>query len=156
MRPLLNVKNDASFVLAVAWLLAALRDRGPYPNLAIGGEQGTAKSMLTAMLRALVDPNSVPLRALPRNEHDVFIAARNSHVLAYDNASGLPDWLSDTLCRLATGGGFSTRQLYTDEDEVLFASTRPVILNGIEDIVSRPDLADRAIFLTLAPIPDEE
>jgi hypothetical protein len=156
LRPLLNVRSDASFVLAVAWLLAALRDRGPYPNLAIGGEQGSAKTMLAAILRALVDPNSVPLRALPRNEHDVFIAARNSHVLAYDNAGRLPDWLSDTLCRLATGGGFSTRQLYSDEDEVLFASTRPAILNGIEDIVSRPDLADRAIFLTLAPIPDEE
>ena len=30
-----------------------------------------------------------------------------------------------------------------------------MILNGIEDIVTRPDLADRAIFLTLEPIPEE-
>src|SRR2546430_10053204 len=30
----------------------------------------------------------------------------------------------------------------------------PIILNGIEDIVARPDLADRSIFLTLEPIPD--
>jgi hypothetical protein len=34
----------------------------------------------------------------------------------------------------------------------LFAAARPVILNGIEDVVIRPDLADRAILLTLAPI----
>ena len=47
------------------------------------------------------------------------------------------------------------RQLYTDQDEVLFDAARPVILNGIEDIVTRPDLADRAIFLTLEPIPEE-
>jgi hypothetical protein len=47
------------------------------------------------------------------------------------------------------------RQLYTDQDEVLFNATRPVILNGIEDIVTRPDLADRAVFLTLEPIPEE-
>jgi hypothetical protein len=69
--------------------------------------------------------------------------------------SGLPGWISDTLCRLATGGGFAVRQLYSDQDEVLFDATRPVILNGIEDIVNRPDLADRALFLTLEPIPEE-
>jgi hypothetical protein len=155
LRPLLNVKTDDEFVLTVAWLLAALRDAGPYPVLALTGEQGSAKSWLAKILRALIDPNSVPLRALPRNEHDIFIAARNSHTLAYDNASGLPDWLSDTFCRLATGGGFSTRELYTDQDEVLFGSTRPIILNGIDDIVTRPDLADRGIVLMLAAIADD-
>jgi hypothetical protein len=76
-------------------------------------------------------------------------------VLAFDNVSRLPAWISDTLCRLATGGGFAVRQLYTDQDEVLFDATRPVILNGIEDIVTRPDLADRALLLTLEPIPEE-
>jgi hypothetical protein len=60
-----------------------------------------------------------------------------------------------TLCRLATGGGFAVRQLYTDQDEVLFDAARPAILNGIEDIVARPDLADRALFLTLEPISED-
>ena len=75
--------------------------------------------------------------------------------LAFDNVSGLAPWISDALCRLATGGGFAVRQLYTDQDEVLFDAARPVILNGIEEIVTRPDLADRAVFLTLEPIPEE-
>jgi len=92
---------------------------------------------------------------LPREDRDLFIAASNGHVLAFDNVSGLPAWISDTLCRLATGGGFAVRQLYSDQDEVLFDAARPVILNGIEDIVTRPDLADRAVFLTLEPIPEE-
>src|SRR5262249_46634497 len=56
------------------------------------------------------------------------------------------------LCRLATGGGFALRQLYTDQDEVLFNGSKPVILNGIEDCVTQPDLADRALFLTLEAI----
>jgi hypothetical protein len=76
--------------------------------------------------------------------------------LVFDNVSGLPHWISDTLCRLATGDGFAVRQLYSDDDEVLFDACRPIILNGIEDIVTRPDLADRAIFLTLAPIEEEQ
>ena len=92
---------------------------------------------------------------MPREDRDLFIAASNGHVLAFDNVSGLRPWTSDTLCRLATGGGFAVRQLYTDQDEVLFDAARPVILNGIEDIVERPDLADRAVFLTLGPIPEE-
>jgi hypothetical protein len=151
----LNVKTDAEFVLVVACVLACLRNRGPYPVIALSGEQGSAKSTFSAILRALLDPNTAPLRALPREDRDLFIAASNGHVLVFDNVSGLPAWISDTLCRLATGGGFAVRQLYTDQDEVLFDAARPVILNGIEDIVTRPDLADRAVFLTLEPIPEE-
>jgi hypothetical protein len=80
------------------------------------------------------------------------IAANNGHLLAFDNLSGLPFWLSDAFCRLASGGSFAVRQLYTDDEEVLFQAARPLLLNGIEDVVNRPDLADRAIFLNLPPI----
>jgi hypothetical protein len=155
LRSFLNVRSDADFVLVVAWALACLRDRGPYPVIVLSGEQGSAKSSFSAILRSLLDPNTAPLRALPREIRDLFIAASNGHVLAFDNLSVLPPWISDTLCRLATGGGFAVRQLYTDQDEVLFDAARPVVLNGIEDFVSRPDLADRALFLTLEPIPEE-
>ena len=155
LRSFLNVQSDADFVLVVAWALAVLRNRGPYPVIVLSGEQGSAKSTFSAILRSLLDPNTAPLRALPREDRDLFIAASNGHVLAFDNVSGLPSWTSDTVCRLATGGGFAVRQLYTDQDEVLFDAARPVILNSIEDIVTRPDLADRAVFLTLEAIPEE-
>jgi hypothetical protein len=155
LRPFLNVRSESDFVLAVGWLLAGLRDCGPYPVIALAGEHGTTKSTFAGVLRALIDPNSAPLRALPREDRDLFIAANSSHVLAFDNVSGLPPWISDTMCRLATGGGFAVRQLYSDDDEVLFDATRPQILNGIEDMVSRADLADRCLFFTLELIPDE-
>ena len=131
LRSFLNVQSDTDFVLVVAWALACLRNRGPYPVIVLSGEQGSAKSTFSAILRSLLDPNTAPLRALPREDRDLFIAASNGHVLAFDNVSGLPAWISDTLCRLATGGGFAVRQLYTDQDEVLFDAARPVILNGI-------------------------
>lgn len=154
LRRSLNL-DDRSFVLVVAWLLAVLRPRGPYPVLVLTGEQGTGKTNAALMLRSLVDPNAAPLRALPRDDRDLFIAARNAHLLAFDNISGMPGWLSDTLCRLATGGGFAVRQLYSDADEMLFDASRPLLLNGIEDVITRPDLADRAIFVTLEAIPEE-
>ena len=155
MRRFLNVDSDDDFVLVVAWTLAVIRNQGPYPLLVLSGEQGSAKSTFSAILRAMLDPNTAPLRALPREDRDLFIAATNGHVMAFDNVSVLPNWISDTLCRLATGGGFAVRQLYTDQDEVLFNEARPIILNGIDEIVTRPDLADRALFLTLEPIPEE-
>jgi hypothetical protein len=128
---------------------------GPYPLLAIFGEQGSAKTVLSKMLKALVDPNAAPVRALPREERELMIAANNGYLLAFDNLSGLPAWLSDALCRLASGGSFAVRQLYTDDDEVLFQAARPLLVNGIEEVITRPDLADRAIFLTLPPVADD-
>jgi hypothetical protein len=148
----LNLASRDDFVLVVAWLSAALRPGGPYPLLALSGEQGSAKTVLSKVLKALIDPNAAPVRSLSREERELMIAANNGYLLAFDNLSGLPVWLSDALCRLASGGSFAVRQLYTDDEEVLFEAARPILLNGIEDVISRPDLGDRAIFLSLAPI----
>jgi hypothetical protein len=152
LRPFLNVKTDEEFILAVSWLLAGLRSRGPYPVLVPFGEQGTGKSSFCRNLRSLIDPNKAPLRTLPRDERDLCISAQNGWVIATDNVSRLPAWLSDAYCRLATGGGMATRQLYSDQDEIIFDAQRPIVLNGIPEFVTRPDLADRAVFLTLQPI----
>ena len=156
LAPLLKLTRQDDLVLVVAWLLGALRACGPYPLLAISGEQGSAKTVMCKLLRGLIDPNAAPLRALPREDRELFIAAHNGHVLAFDNLSNLPPGLSDTLCRLASGGAFAARALYSNQDEVLFSAARPVILNGIHDFITRPDLADRAIMLTLSPIADTE
>jgi hypothetical protein len=156
LRSFLNLPSRNDFVLIVAWLLAALRAGGPYPLLAISGEQGSAKTVLSKLVKALIDPNAAPVRSLSREERELMIAAKNGYLLAFDNLSGLPVWLSDALCRLATGGSFAVRQLYTDDEEILFEAARPILLNGIEEVVSRPDLGDRAIFLTLAPIEEAQ
>jgi hypothetical protein len=154
--PLLNLASRNDLVLVVMWLLATLRSRGPYPLLAISGEQGSAKTVLSKLLKALIDPNAAPVRALAREERELMIAADHSHLLAFDNLSDLPGWLSDALCRLASGGSFAVRRLYTDDEEALFQAARPILVNGIEDVIRRPDLADRAIFLTLAAIAEKQ
>jgi hypothetical protein len=92
LEPFLNVRSVRDFVLIVAWTLAALLDHGPYPALSFAGEQGTAKSTVSKILRALIDPNTAPLRALPRNDRELFISATNAHLLVFDNVSGLPPW----------------------------------------------------------------
>jgi hypothetical protein len=138
LAPFLNLPGRSEFVLVVAWLLAALRHGGPFPLLAMSGEQGSAKTVLSKILRALVDPNVAQVRTMPREERDLFIAASNGHLLAFDNLSDIPARTSDALCRLASGGSFAIRQLYTDADEALFEAACPTILNGIEDVITRP------------------
>jgi hypothetical protein len=150
-----RANDEASWRLLLAWLVAAFRPTGPYPVLIMQGEQGSAKSTVERILRALLDPSTAPLRTAPRNERDLIIAANNSWCVAFDNISTVPPWCSDAICRLSTGGGFSARELYTDAEEVLFDATRPVILNGITDVATRADLLDRALIVTLPPIPDD-
>jgi hypothetical protein len=155
LRPFLNLATYGDFMLIVAWTAFSLSPWGPYPVLVLQGEQGSAKSTTVRVLRALADPAVDPLRALPRNERDLAIAAGNAWVLAFDNLSGIRDQLSDALCRLATGGGFATRQLYTDDEEIIFSAKRPIILNGIDDIATRGDLQERSLLVSLPSIPEE-
>src|SRR5262249_40554732 len=103
LRQFVNVASEEDWCLLVAWLIQALRPSGPYPILCHHGEQGSAKSTSARVVRSLVDPNSAPLRSTPRDERDLIIAASNGWVVAYDNLSHMSDWLSDALCRLATG-----------------------------------------------------
>jgi hypothetical protein len=156
LRQFLNLKSKDDFILLIAWLLAVFRAEGPYPIIALYGEQGSAKSTAATVLRMMADPSKAPLRTLPRDEPDLFIAARNGRVLAFDNVSRIPDWMSDAFCRLSTGGGFSTHSLYTDAEEQIIDATRPILLTAIEECISRSDLADRALPVELARITDEK
>jgi hypothetical protein len=156
LRKFVNIADHRDFVLLVAWLIAAYRPRGPYPILVLNGEQGSAKTGTSRCLRSLVDPNLSSVRAEPKDVGDLMIAAVNGWVVALDNLSHLPPWLSDALCRLSTGGGLSKRELYSDMDEVLLDAMRPAIINGIEDLATRGDLLDRASVHTLPTIPDDK
>ena len=155
LRGFLNVESEDDFRLAVAWLIAAHRSRGPYPMLIINGEQGSAKSTTARVLSALVDPSVAPTRAAPKDERDLAVAADNNHLLSFDNISTMPGWRSDALCRLATGGGFATRKLHSDRDEIITDAARPMLLNGINDLGARSDLSDRALTITLPAISEE-
>jgi hypothetical protein len=158
LQPFINVgiACEADWTLLMAWLVSTFRPHGPFPVLCLHGEQGSAKSTTARVLRALVDPNSAALRADPRDARDLIIAANNGWVVALVNLSRIPVWLSDAICRLATGGGFGARELYSDSDEILFEAQRPVILNGIEELATRGDLLDRSIIQHLASIAEED
>jgi hypothetical protein len=149
LRKFLNLRSDDDWILFVTALLQGLIPTGPYPVLGLHGEAGSAKTTGSRIVRAMIDPNTAPARAMPKDIRDLMIMANNSWVLPFDNLSYLPVWFSDCLCRLSTGGGFSTREIYTNAGEVIFEGQRPIILNGIEELATRTDLLDRSVLLEL-------
>jgi putative DNA primase/helicase len=151
---LLNLPDDDTLRLTLTWLTFALFDDRPCPVLVISGPQGSAKSSFSRMIRTIVDPNAVPLLGPPKGT-DFVAHAKNNRMLCFDNMSDLKPDLADDLCRLATGGGFGGRRLFTNDDVAAFAAKRPVLLNGIPELTTRGDLADRALVLQLKPIPPE-
>ena len=158
LRALLNV-TDTTWQRIVAWTLAAY-SKGPYWTLMLTGEQGTAKSLSTRLIRNVVDPSMFELLTAPEEQRDVLFAAINGHVLAIDNLSGIKKWLSDLLCGINTGTATRLRAYHTnDGSENAFTAIKPVILNGI-DLSIRDDLASRVMPAQLSeikePKPEEE
>lgn len=140
----------------VGALLSHLLPTGPYPVIVLNGEKGSAKSTTSDLLQNPVDPTRAKRRAMPDKEEDLIVAAKHSHVMSFDNLSGMSWKRSDLLCRIATGSTDGRREFYTREDENLTTLLRPLIINGIPDLATRGVLLDRAIVVTLPVIPPEE
>ncbi|RVT52752.1 hypothetical protein [Rubrivivax albus] len=153
--PLVNVPA-ADRLMVLAWMLECLRSDTPHVVLELVGEQGSAKSSTQRALRRLIDPNQADLRAAPKSVEDVWIAARNSHMVSLENLSHLHPQYQDALCVLATGGGYSARTLYTNAEETILELRKPIVLNGISVIVTAQDLLDRCLHLDLPTIQQRE
>src|SRR5438874_6692282 len=65
LAPFLNLVSENDFVLIVVAVRGAASRRPLSALLVIAGEQGSAKTVLSKLLRALIDPSVAPVRALP-------------------------------------------------------------------------------------------
>ena len=144
--------RDGALHLAVAWLLAALRPDIPRPCAYLSGEQGTGKSTVGRLLIRLVDGADAHLRSVPKTEDDLAVAASAGWCLGLDNLKSIPAWLSGSLCRAITGEAIAKRELYSDDDVLMLAFQRPVLLTGIDVGALDGDLAERMLPLVLTTI----
>lgn len=139
----------------VAFVLGALAPLPSFPILLIEGRQGTAKSTIGDMVLALCDPPHTPKGArltLPRGEQNLLVHASGVRVVFVDNLSDINEAEADALCRLSTGGGTTTRQLYEDEGEVQLNATRPAVVTAIGTPTARGDFLDRCVRVTAQPV----
>jgi hypothetical protein len=156
LRPFLNLRSEADFTVVIGYTLAALRPFAPYPILNPIGSPGAAKTRLLRLIRRLVDPHTAETTPLPFNGEELFISARNSHFLAYENVSRLSKPMSDHMCRMATGGSFRGRRRFTNTDENLHRGGRPIAFEGIYNVAKEPDLLDRLLALEVERVAEYE
>ena len=160
LRPLLNV-TDTDWLWVFAYLLAVLNPHGPFPHLILTGKSGSTKSTLARFIVGLIDSTwdekreREELFEAPKNSEDLLIYGISSWLLAFDNMGMLPDKLSDALCRLATGGAYITRRLYTNNGLAKMSCQQPTVLTMVEDLVEKADLRTRCVFVALQKLAPE-
>lgn len=142
-------------LLLIIYLVTCFIPGIPHPIPILYGPQGAAKSTLARMLRALIDPSSFGVLSLPNNNTELVQQLYHHWFAFFDNISYLPESASDTLCRAVTGEGFSKRELYSDDDDVIYSFQRCIGLNGINIAAKKPDLLDRGILFKLNRIADD-
>lgn len=151
----LNVQRIDQAPLLAALVAAFIPDM-QHPIVTFTGEQGTGKTTAASLLMSLIDPSAAPTRKPPRGPEEFVNQMHGTWVVAFDNLSTVPIWLSDSLCRAVTGEGDVRRQLHTDSGQIVFSFKRPIMLTGIDFAGIRGDLADRLLLVELRRIPDTE
>lgn len=141
--------HGTDWVLFIAFILGCYMPAGPFPILILQGLQGSGKSIHSRIVKRLADPTMNEIMTFPRNEREIYIVANKNRVLAFDNISELNNNLADTLCKISTGSSFVSKKNYTDSEEHVIEACNPLILNGIDTIAKRSDLADRSIVINL-------
>jgi hypothetical protein len=151
---LLRVKSD-EYTTLLMFLISAIAPSKLRFILFLGGDAGSGKTTTARILRSMIDP-SIHMEAVkPSKMIDFYVLGQHTYVYCIDNLSGIPVWLADALCCLATGASQHTRQLYSNDGIHTFRYTRTVILTSIGDLIWRQDLGSRSLSLRVPAITDD-
>jgi hypothetical protein len=153
---LVNIKDEDNQLLLKCYIVSLFYPEIPKPVLMLHGEQGSAKSTLQELIKMLVDPSSIRTLTFPRDINELVQKLSHNYIAYFDNISIIPDWISDQLCRAVTGSGFSKRELYTDDDDIIINFKRCIGFNGINLGATKADLLDRGIIIELERISKEK
>lgn len=156
LRPFVNVPTEKDWLLIQVYLVASFLPDIPHPVLNVFGLQGSAKSFLLRTLGSLIDPSAIETLPPPHDINQAIQIFSHHWYLPMDNLSYITQELSDLLCRAVTGQGTSKRELYTDDDDVIYSFKRVIAINGINNVANNPDLLDRSLSIELERIPKEE
>lgn len=152
---LFHISNEDKLVFKVH-LITYFFTGFPIPIMVFNGEQGTAKSTTAKAIKYMLDPEKLEVLALPEKEEDLVIAALKHAFLFFDNVGGIREELSNSICRMITGGGNSKRALYTNTDEVTINLMSKIGMNGISPGIHKPDLLRRCVMYELTPIAQKD
>ena len=153
---LLNVKDNDNKLLLKCYIISLFIPSIAKPILMLHGEQGSAKTTLQELIKMLIDPSIVKTLTFPRDINELVQQLSHNYIAYYDNISIIKEQISNALCRAVTGAGFSKRQLYTDDDDILYYFLRCIGFNGINLAATKADILDRGIIIQLERIQKEK
>ncbi len=156
LRRFLNIESDDHFLLIITYIAYLLTPRTQFPILVLMGEQGSGKSTVADIVQSLVDGWINRRGSLPESERDLAICAMNALVLCFDNVSRITNKMADCLCRIATGGTFSVRKLYSNNENTVFRLSNPVIVTCINLVSDLADFLSRCLIIELPYLSDED
>ena len=142
----INITEESKLLVLVCIISYFVPDI-PHPIFHPHGPHGAGKTSLFKILKIICDPSSIEAIITPRDINQLVQIINHHHVCLFDNLSKIPDRMSDILSQACTGGGFSKRQLYTDDDDIIYKVKRCIGLNGINLLIKKPDLMDRSILI---------
>jgi len=155
--PFVNLADkEGQSPLLLVHLVACFIPDIPHPILNLHGSQGSAKTTLARMLRRIVDPSKMEVLSFPSNTKEFVQQLAHHYFAFFDNISDVSDSISDLLCRAVTGEGVSKRELYSDDEDIIYTFRRCIGLNGINPSARKPDLLDRSILMKLERIPEHQ
>jgi hypothetical protein len=152
----LSIKSDGDKWLVEAWLVACAFPDIPRPAILFHGPQGSSKTTSARCLKAIVDPSLTESVDLGKSSSELAQILDHHGIPSFDNLSNISTWAADLLCRAVSGGAFSKRELYSDDNDIILVFQRAMILTGINIPTHAPDLLDRMLLIELERIsPDK-
>lgn len=151
---LLNIKDDEdNNLLFKVYIIALFYPGIQHPALILYGKKGTAKSTLMELIKMLVDPSVIRTLAFSTNIESMVQKLAHNYICYFDNVSKINESISDILCRAVTGSGFSKRELFTNDEDIIYNFKRCIGINGINLGATKSDLVDRGLIIEHTPIP---
>lgn len=150
----INLKQN--HLLFLCWLVSCFVPDIPHAMLVLYGEKGSAKSTACSLLKKIIDPFSLDNLMLDNDLRSLILNFQQHWFLPFDNVSRISNEISDTLCRVITGGGIQQRKLFTNTEDCIFNFQRCLAINGINNVADRADLLDRSLLIELERISDGE
>lgn len=120
------------------------------------GSAGSGKTFASNCKRRLIDPSSMGTLSLSKDKTELIQKLSHHYICFFDNVRKISQEYSDIFCRATTGDAFSKRELYTDDEDIIYKLKRKLGFNGINVVGEEPDFLDRGITYELSRIPKKE
>lgn len=151
LKKFINIEEEDLPLLTGA-IIGMLHPTGPYPVISLIGGDGRAKTCAAIVILLLIDPSISKGCSPPETNEDLILSVQQRWIYFVDNLSEIKPWLSDSCCRLSTGGAMERRTKYKDRETSAFCAKRPQLFTSVTDTIKSPDLVSRTLKFDLPQV----